>query len=77
MAINDKYTGKPPVESYLNDPEYGKTTTDRIKSYIGQPIVSNRFFVSFHSLPQGFGQAVLASGLQAVSYTNLTLPTTP
>ena len=64
MAINDKYTGKPPVESYLNDPEYGKTTTDRIKSYIGQPIVSNRFFVSFHSLPQGFGQALVKSGLQ-------------
>ena len=64
MAINDKYTGRPPVESYVNDPEYGNSTTDRIKSYIGQPIVSNRFFVSFHSLPQGFGQAVLQSGLQ-------------
>ena len=64
MAINDKYTGRPPVESYVNAPEYGNSTTDRIKSYIGQPIVSNRFFVSFHSLPQGFGQAVLQSGLQ-------------
>ena len=41
MAINDKYTGRPPVESYVNDPEYGNSTTDRIKSYIGQPIVSN------------------------------------
>ena len=67
MAINDKYTGRPPVESYVNDPEYGNSTTDRIKSYIGQPIVSNRFFVSFHALPQGFGQAVLQSGLQGCS----------
>tara|TARA_B100000963_G_scaffold195085_2_gene169821 strand:+ start:71423 stop:72328 length:906 start_codon:yes stop_codon:yes gene_type:complete len=64
MAINDKYKGKPPVEDYLKDPGYGKTTTDRIKAYIGQPIVSNRFFVSFHALPKGFGQAIQQSGLQ-------------